>query len=66
MILVIANQIKLHSENLQDNACIVGTTIRVYHIESYIMETTENELRLMLKYNLDETSLADYPVSSTY
>jgi len=65
MILVIANQIELHSENLQGNACIVGTTIHLYHIESYIMETTENQLRpLVLKYNLGETNLADYPVRS--
>jgi hypothetical protein len=64
MSITIAKQIEQHSGNSHDDACIVGTTIHLYHIESCIMGATENEPPFMLKYNLDETKLADYPVSS--
>lgn len=37
MILIIANQIELHSENLQGNACIVGTRY-IYTISNNLGE----------------------------
>ena len=64
MSIIIANQIGLHYENSQGNACIVRTTIHLYYIESYIMKATDNELRFVLKYNFGETNLTDYPVSN--
>ena len=55
-IITIAKQIEPYSANSHVNACIVGTEIHLYYVESCLLGATKNEPRFMLKYNLDVTN----------